>query len=380
VVVFFYFLLLLVLAYSLFLVWCWWGWQGIKEADAPPLAGLIKTKVSIIIPARNEEENIGFLLEDLIVQKLPLDFFEVIIVNDHSTDLTVEIVNQFILNHGSNNVRLLDLSLNHPHSVFKKSAITEAINISKGELIITTDADCRVGEHWLSSIVNFYEVNNSLMISSPVKFSSEKTWFEKIQSLEFMGLIAIGAGAISNRHPLLCNGANLAFTKEAFDKVNGYSDKNALSTGDDIQLLLKIARLDKSRIHFLKSSEAIVTTTAKSQWKDLFHQKKRWASKIPYQMNGLGVSIAVVAYLLNAGLLIGLGLILMGYDLKIFMVAFLLKISSEFLLLNSVAGFIKKRKLLWLLLPAQIYYCIYIVIIGVASLFGTYEWKGRRTR
>jgi cellulose synthase/poly-beta-1,6-N-acetylglucosamine synthase-like glycosyltransferase len=379
-VVFFWFLLLLAFAYSIFLVWCWWGWQQIKETDLKSLTELAKTTVSIIIPARNEEKNIQFLLEDLVAQKLSSDFWEAIVVNDHSSDGTVEIVKQFIQNQGSDNIKLLDLSLNHPNSVFKKSAITEAINISTGELIITTDADCRVGDSWLLSIVSFYEANHSLMISAPVKFSSEKNWFEKIQSLEFMGLIGIGAGAISNRHPLICNGANLAFTKEVFHQVNGYSDKNNLATGDDTQLLLKISKLDKNRIHFLKSSEATVDTTAKSRWKDLFSQKKRWASKIPYQMNGLAVSIAVIAYLLNLGLLFGLVFILSEYDLKLFMIAFLLKIFSEFLLLNSAAGFIKKRKLLWLLLPAQLYYCLYVIIIGAAALFGTYEWKGRKTR
>ena len=193
-----------------------------------------------------------------------------------------------------------------------------------------------------------------------------------------MGLIAIGAGAISNKRPLLCNGANLAFTKEVFHKVNGYSDKHDLASGDDTQLLLKISRLDKNKIHFLKSSEATVATTAKSRWKDLFSQKKRWASKIPYQLNGLAVSIAMVAYLLNAGLLIGLFLILAGHDWKIFMVAFLLKTSSEFLLLNSVSGFMKKKNLLWLLLPAQLYYCIYVIIIGAASPSELMNGKGEK--
>ena len=365
--------------YTLFLLWCIAGWLRLKSYRPAVTEGPMPV-VSVIIPARNEESNISACLSDLIIQDYPKDCFEVIVVDDHSSDRTAEFVSSFIKQHASVRITLLRISEDDARAMYKKHAIAGAVKISKGELIMTTDADCRRGKRWISTIASYYRSHHPEMISAPVVFEKEKNWFEKFQSLEFLGLIAIGAGSVRNHRPLLCNGANLAFSKKVFESLKGYQSANPVSSGDDTQLMFKIALRGKERIHFVKSEDAMVFTAAQHTLSGLLKQRRRWASKIPVQMNALSVAAAVSAYLLHAGLLLSLLLILSGSQADRFIVALAMKLIAEFVLLMSAAVFFKKVKVLSLFLPAQVFYPLYICTVGLSALFGKYEWKGRRLK
>jgi len=273
--------LLLSLGYAAFLLWCLSGWNVTKcFVPGTPAGG---THVTIIIPARNEEKNIRACLQDILNQKYPDELTEIIVVDDHSADRTAEYVRELI---HQNPRRKLSLLHNRSAGIklYKKQAISAAVQNARGELIITTDADCRMSNRWLESIVTYYEKHNPVMIVSPVQFFHVRNLFEQLQQLEFAGLVGIGAGAIAHHRPLLCNGANLAYTKKIFNEVNGFAGNETVS-GDDTQLMLKVAEINPDGIHFLKSREAIVETSSMPSMVDLFHQRKRWASKIPKSMN-----------------------------------------------------------------------------------------------
>jgi cellulose synthase/poly-beta-1,6-N-acetylglucosamine synthase-like glycosyltransferase len=372
-------LLVLSLLYFLFMDWCWLGWLRLKTLNALNIQE--NTFATIIIPARNEELTIERCLHDLILQQYPSHLFEIIVVNDHSTDDTAAKVAAFIRNHQENySIRLININKTEGNQ-YKKLAITSAINAANGNLIITTDADCRRNENWLKSIVAYYEQHSPAMLCGPVAFDCNNSFFQKIQSLEFCGLVAISGGSIAMNKPLMCNGANLAFTKEMFHKVNGYDSENNAATGDDTLLMKKIAEAAPGGIHFLKSNDAIVYTRPSAQLSDLFQQRKRWASKIPVNMGALTVAVAAVAWLLHASLIIALLLSIAGViPLSYFLIPFAIKITGEFLLLFSSTRFLKKQRQLWLLLPAEFIYLFYIVIVGIASLFGTYRWKNRNVK
>ncbi len=371
-------LLFLSVMYAGFIFWCFAGWKKINLFHS--VKDDFKTSVSIVVPARNEESTIFNCLTDLLRQNYPTELIEIIVVDDHSTDDTVAIVNRIIAQHPDLKIVLLNNN-EEQGALYKKQAITHAIQKSSGKLIVTTDADCRMLPGWLAAIVSYYETEHPWMIAGPVCFSEEKNTFEKLQSLEFMGLIGIGAGSISNHQPVMCNGANLAYSKKIFLDVNGFSTREQTASGDDTELLGKISKIDSSKIHFLKSSEAVVYTSAMSSVNALLNQRKRWASKIPMRMSLFTLIIAVIAYTLHLELLITFFFSMFHpVVIPFFLVAFLLKIIPEYLFLNSLGSFFRKKNSVGLFLPAQMIYMMYISVIGLASLVGSYQWKGREIK
>ncbi|MEK6615649.1 MAG: glycosyltransferase, partial [Bacteroidota bacterium] len=211
------------------------GWKKTTESRIQNPESRIQnlTIVSIIIPARNEEENILKILDCLYKQTYPIDKFEIIVVDDHSSDRTAEFV--YLLDIPT--LKLVQLS--EPRAG-KKQAITEGIKSAIGNLIITTDADCEMGENWLSSIVSFYEEHTPKMIVAPVLLKGEKTIHEIFQSQEMTVLTASASASLYYNLPIGCNGANLVYEKEAFHSVNGFEGVDTTATGDDIFLMLKV--------------------------------------------------------------------------------------------------------------------------------------------
>jgi cellulose synthase/poly-beta-1,6-N-acetylglucosamine synthase-like glycosyltransferase len=364
--------------YGLFIFRCFLGWRKLKIVQ--PSSQDPKTSVTVIVPARNEENTIEECLLNILNQNYPHELTEIIVADDLSTDHTGEVVCKLMAQFPDRNLFLLN---NQTGGIqrYKKQAIANAIKSAKGELIITTDADCSMRPAWLSSIVKCYESEYPELISGPVCFHGEKNIFQKIQNLEFIGLIGIGAGCISNHHPIMCNGANLAYTKKIFYEVNGFNAQSETVSGDDTQLLLKMAAKDASKIRFLKSEDAIVYTSAVHSLNDLFHQRKRWASKISGRMGSSVLQIAAMSYLAHFGLLLALVFCFFHPSiLPVFFSCFVLKSVPEFIFLNSLSSFFKKRNLLWLFWPFQVMYWFYISFIGIVAPFSSYRWKERKIR
>ena len=371
-------LVFLSLIYSAFMFWCLAGWNKLKKVH--PLPDNFTTFVSVIVPARNEEKNISTCLSDILLQHYPAHLVEIIVVDDYSTDRTAAMVQNTIEKFPNRKIRLLSNDEKNG-TLYKKQAITAAIQQANGELIITTDADCRMSERWIETIISHYEEERPDMIAGPVCFHEEKTILERMQSLEFMGLVGIGAGSISNHSPVMCSGANLAYTKKIFQQVNGFSGQPEMASGDDTQLLMKVAAKNASGIHFLKSFDAIVYTRAISSVQELYHQRKRWASKIPFGMNAFTVFTAAAAYFLHAGLLILVFVSIFNHEfIPSFLFIFSLKCISEYLLINQVSSFFRKKEIRWLFLPAQLFYMVYVCLIGAVSVFGSYTWKERKVK
>ena len=376
----FFITLILSIAYALFICWCIAGWSKLKDDDTISLNDEVAVMITVIIPARNESQNIYNCLSDFPSQNYPAQFFEVIVVDDHSTDGTSGIVEKFKAENPQCKIKLLRMNDIHEGTLYKKQAISSAVSAAAGTLIVTTDADCRRGKDWLSSLAGNYKRYGPELISAPVIYTDEINLLEKIQSLEFLGLVAIGAAAIANGHPFLCNGANLTFSKAVFVEAGGYDSAKHSPSGDDTQLMLKIVSRGKERIRFVKSLKATVTTKAEKSVGGFFSQRKRWASKIPVHMNLFTLIIALTAYLLHTGLLVSGVLVVMYGNVTGLILPLLIKMLPEFILLWSVSKFFKKASLLYLFLPAQVIYPIYISFVGLASLTGTYKWKGRHSK
>jgi len=351
------------------------GWHNLKYFK--PKVTEAKTKVSVIVAARDEEQNIGKTIDDLVGQLYPKHLTEIIIIDDHSTDRTADIV----LSYANQNVRLIKLNEADALNSYKKKAIQTAIGTSSGNLIITTDADCRMAENWLNTIVSFYEEGDYKMISSPVAYFQEKSFFERLQSLEFLYLIGLGASTIGNRQPSTCNGANLAYEKATFYEVGGFQGIDDLASGDDELLLHKIAAKYPNQIGFLKNRAAIVYTHAKENLKAFIQQRKRWASKSTRYKNKGIIVLGVLIWLFNLSMLVNfiVGFFIPGF-ISITFYQLLVKMCLETLFLWDVTGFAKRRSLLLLMPVLNVLHIIYMVYIGIAGNSGKYNWKGRMVR
>jgi len=334
-----------------------------------------KTKISIIIPARNEEDNIGKCLEAILQQDYPKDLFEVIVVDDHSTDNTVGVISAYTK---SANVKCIKLA-DYPTEkivAYKKKALSIGISNSDGELIITTDADCCMDKLWLRHIAAKYEQDNPIMIVAPVDFTSNNSFVQIFQSLDFMSMQGITVA--SNKLGLgnMSNGANLAFTRNAYVAVDGYNGIDHLASGDDYLLMMKLKKKHPSQISYLKTKEAIVRTLPQPTWGSFLQQRIRWASKSGKYNDSRLTMILMLVYLVN------LSLFLLAVACNFVFVIELLaaKTIAELYYLYPVAGFFNKRRQLLAFPLLQPLHVVYIVLAGFLGFVGVYKWKGRIVR
>jgi cellulose synthase/poly-beta-1,6-N-acetylglucosamine synthase-like glycosyltransferase len=354
------------------------GWKRLRHFKvAGPSAASEEIPVSIIVAARNEAENISKTITDLLAQDYPKSLIEIIFIDDHSTDGTGDVIGAF----RAQGVKLITLNEAQTINSYKKKAIQTAIGEASGKLIVTTDADCRMGPDWLKTIVAYYQKGGYKMISSPVVFSEEKSFFERAQSLEFLYLIGMGASTIGNNSPSTCNGANLAYERNAFYEVGGFTGIDDLASGDDELLLHKIAARYSNKIGFLKSREAIVYTQAKPTLSEFIQQRKRWASKSTRYKNKSIIVLGILVWLFNLSIVLnlGIGIFRSGY-LVVGFTQLLIKIAVELIFLTHVTRFAKRMELLALLPVLNLMHIVYIIFIGIAGNSGKYNWKGRMVK
>ncbi|TWI92014.1 cellulose synthase/poly-beta-1,6-N-acetylglucosamine synthase-like glycosyltransferase [Chitinophaga japonensis] len=363
--------------YGLLLLWYGLGWKRLPVfSPAAPVSG--RTRVTVIIPARDEAQNLPPLLEALQRQTYPAELLEIIVIDDFSADNTEQVVRDF----PAANVRLLRLSdhLDREQRLnsFKKKAIEIAVGQATGALIVTTDADCVMGPQWMETLVQYYETHGRKFIAAPVSFYQERNFFKILQSLDFMNMQGITGAVTQLKIGTMCNGANLAYEKAVFYEVGGFSGIDNIASGDDMLLMYKVYRRYPDGIGYLKNEAAIVRTLPVDTLKAFMHQRIRWSSKADkYDDKRLTWMLAVV-YLWNAALLLmGIAAVffpLWWYWLLIFL---LFKITVELYFMVPVARFFGKTTFLLWVIPGQLFHIPYIVIAGWLGKFGTYQWKGR---
>jgi cellulose synthase/poly-beta-1,6-N-acetylglucosamine synthase-like glycosyltransferase len=337
-----------------------------------------KEFISIIIPFRNESENIISNVKSIIKQNFPKENYEVIYVDDSSTDNSFRILNDY---PKPNNVKVLSLPKDYSPNAHKKRAIRYGIENSAGEIIITTDADCVYSENWLSSMLSNYD-NETGFISGPVEFLDDDGMFSKLQKLEFAGLVITGAGLIGIGKPTICNAANIAYRKKTYEKVNGFYDQMDLSSGDDELLMQKIAKDTKYKVKFSLLAKSIVKTSASKNINEFYHQRKRWASKGLFYKNIRLIITLILIYLFYIGLVIQPFLILFISSSFAFSfgLSLVIKLILEYLIL------LKGKKILFLKLSlkpflfAEFLQVPYIIIAAFSGIFGNLEWKERKIK
>lgn len=353
----------------------WLAWKRMPLNEVP-FSFQPKTSITLIIPVRNEAPNIQALLRDLDQQNYPKELLEIFVLDDHSEDGTVAMVQEYSGRSG------LPVSVwplqNYGNITGKKAAVQLGVSKAKGELLVFTDGDCRVGKEWLRSYAYAYQQEQPYFISGPVCFSPTPTHFERMQLVEFASLIGIGGASIAIGKPNMCNGANLAYTKRIFEEVGGFAGNEHIASGDDEFLLHKVDKLYPGKVTFLKNPKAIVYTEARKTLVSFMQQRIRWASKWKSYQNAGVQLVAISVFLVNLLLFLAIPLVLTGnLPFRMFFAAYAIKFAIDYLFLKLILSFMRRPHYLWYMLPLQFVYMPYVVFTALGGLLGRYSWKGR---
>lgn len=257
----------------------------------------------------------------------------------------------------------------------KKRAITQAISRAEGKWIVCTDADCRVPSSWLSAILEYLEQTDVYFVSMPVRILAKDNFFQQWQAVEFASLIGTGAACIALHKPTMCNGANIAYKKTIFERVGGFAGSEHIPSGDDEFLMHKIATQFPQKVQFLKSQAVLVSTQANENWKQFFHQRKRWASKWEHYQNSFTKMLAVFIFLANLSVLVLPFWIFEKTWVVLGLLVF--KFVAEFVFLTAVLRFFQQKKFAFWIPFLFVLYPIYAVFFALISRLKSYEWKSR---
>ncbi|MEW4923836.1 glycosyltransferase [Algibacter sp. 2305UL17-15] len=337
-----------------------------------------KTKFSIVIPFRNEAKNLAHLLDSIYKLNYPKPLFEVILVDDNSEDESLNIINEKIKDFINSELNILVIQNERHTNSPKKDAITTAIKKAKHEWIITTDADCMLPEFWLNSFDAFIQKTDTVCVAGPVAYHDENTFLNRFQILDIFSLQGATIGGFGLKRPFLCNGANFAYTKTAFNSVHGFEGNTEISSGDDIFLLEKIVKIYPESVHYLKCETAIVRTASQPSWNALIQQRVRWAAKTSAYNNWFGKITGLVVFLMNFLLILAPLLAIVGlFNFKIWVYILVIKLNIDFLLLYKTSAFFNQRRAFRSFLTSFCVYPFFSVYVAFIALFKGYRWKGR---
>lgn len=323
---------------------------------------------SVIVAFRNEAENLPELIKSFNSQTLPVDQWEVIFVDDNSTDSSILVINSSSKNF---NFKLIQLS----GLEGKKTAIIEGVKNTRYNLIAITDADCFPSNLWLASLVDYADV---ALIQRPVIVDSSKSVVNIFEALDYASLMAVSAGSFGLGRPVIAASANLAFRKDLVD-VNECSLRTDISSGDDMFLLHTAKQNKANKLMFYLGANGFVTTKFEGGFSGFIRRRKRWASKASGYKDFDTILVASVVLLFNLSIvLLAFGSLLGFISIYNLLIALLVKTFVDFPLLFVFLKRTKQLKLMLVFLPLQFIYPFYISYSAIAGLFGGQIWKGRQ--
>ncbi|RLC53029.1 MAG: hypothetical protein DRI23_01465 [Candidatus Cloacimonadota bacterium] len=345
-------------------------YRGIKNGT--DLITYRKPFVSVIVAARNEERNIVRLLTVLVNQSYSNKLYEIIIANDGSTDKTEELINQF--SQKWNNLHLVNVYGRENVTSPKKNALSQAIAKARGEIILTTDADCIMSKYWLESMLPNFEDADMVIGYSRTQITQwdQANSAQKFEHFDFAAMFLAAAGAIVNNRYFSCSGQNLAYRKSAFEYVGGFEKIKHLISGDDVNLM-QLFRKANLTIRFAFNPHSFVFTHPIDNWQQLFNQRGRWASNMKWQ---LGLNPEFFIYLSSAFLIVIMPYILLFKYWWVALFIVVTRIIGEFRFLKIGFNKFAEEKnrlnfyLLWFILQP-----VYFIVVAFKGAIDQFSWK-----
>ena len=362
------FVFLAITIYILFNISVILGWFRLPKIKLETKSSRFNT-FSILIPMRNESGNIEKLLNDIVSQNYPKEQFEIIVIDDHSEDKSLELVQS---------LNIPNLRIIRGEGEGKKLALITGFQLANNKYIIQTDADCRMEKDWLTSINQYLNQHTVKLLMAPVVFETEANLLAHLQELDFYALMMSTAGLTGLKHPIMANGANLIYLKEIVQGIDVLNNKSA--SGDDVFLLHYVKKeFGAKAIHYLNSKEATVRTQSARNVKSFINQRIRWASKSKYYKDIDTISIGALIFFVNLILvLLLLGSLFSDLLSEVFIIAFISKMVVDYLLLMTILQFYKRVELLIYFPILSFLYLFYVSFVGIISQFVSFKWKGRK--
>ncbi|PDS26983.1 glycosyltransferase [Flavobacterium branchiophilum] len=366
-------MIFIVILYGLFLVQLIFGFSKIKKY-APISFAEPKTTFTIIVPFKNEAALLPQLLDSFSKLNYPKNLFEIITINDQSTDHSAETYHHWRMANGLIQTTLLNrVKLSKSP---KKSAILQAIPIAKYQWIITTDADCIVQPNWLLTFDTYIQNHEVSMVAAPVLTIPQSTFLSHFQYIDMLSLQGTTIGSFGIGEGFMCNGANFAYTKKWFEALNGFEGNTDLASGDDVFLLQKALQNNPQKVGFLNSKTALVQTKSEKSWHNLIQQRIRWGSKSSRYAIPFSKELAVVVLLTNFGFVCSfVGCIFGYYSWQQWLIWLLVKWSFDMVLLLQTSKAIGTKK--WIFpIMSSLFYPFFCSYVGFMAVWGRFSWKG----
>lgn len=363
-----------------------WRWRGglaamVRETDArAPATDEALPRVTVVVPARDEEDTIGPCVDSVLAVDYPADRLQVIVVDDDSSDATPEVVRARARADGR--LVLVQIPENRRRDrAHKKRAIEKAVAFASGEIILTTDADCVVPPGWVRAMMAPFAEPGVSFVSGPVRYrlGERPSAFVRVQALDFFGLMACGAGGIGIGRPNLANGANVAYRRATFERLGGFSGIDHVTSGDDELLMQKMAYGSEGprAVRFCADPGAVVLTEAAPTMRALVHQRTRWASKTTNYPVPLQTMLAGVGAFLGGLVALTAAAPLAPSVRPWLAAAYAIRAASDLGVLLPAARRFGHTRALWaypLLLAVHAPLTITAAVLGPLR---TFEWKGR---
>lgn len=327
---------------------------------------------SVIIPFRNEAKYLPGLLDSISKLAYDTSLFEVLLVDDGSTDNSIQIIESFKQQFPQ--LIITVLKNNRYSNSPKKDAISTAIKHTTHNWVISTDADCIVPQQWLKSYSDFINTYNPNMVVAPVSFIPEIAFLKQFQHIDFLSMQGATIGGFGMQQPFMANGANLAYKKELFLKLNGFENNNTIASGDDVFLLENFIAYKKEKTLFLKDRNALVTTFPVETWRALINQRKRWAAKATHFSNVFTKIVGVLVFLANCSAILSMLMLVYNYN---FIWLFLLKVTIDTVLIFKTSKLYQHNIAIAAFLKTIVFYPFFTAFVALSSLTTTFEWKGR---
>ena len=347
--------------------------NGITRLFKPRTKVVSFIKFSLLVPFRNEAHNLNELIASINKLEYPKEHLELIFINDHSTDNSIEVIKKSL--NQQFDFHLLELD---QETTGKKAAIYNAVQEARHPYIACTDADCTLPPDWLNIQNIVFQLSACDFLAGLVVNEKKKGFLNSFLFYEQLSLSLSAAGSFGINQPTFCSAANMSFKKEVYpSKRELHPD---LSSGDDV-FLVHALKKRKKKLHFMVDERHLVKTKAMENISDAWNQKKRWAAKSIKYTDFFSILTAMLVYLCNSALtmLIALSLFNLAY-LPLVFASFILKTSIDMLLFKAIRRFKQIPFSIIEMAATQFLFAIYVTIVAPFAIFGSFKWKGRRSK
>lgn len=333
-----------------------------KEVTTPDIKS--KLPVSIIICAKNEADNLKKNLPSILNQEYPE--FEVILINDASSDTTLEVMKSFSNKHPI--IKIVDVENNETFWGNKKYALTLGIKSAKYNHLLFTDADCLINStSWIQEMAKKFTSKKTIVLGfSPYKkikksFLNALIRFETLMTaIQYFSYAKIGI-------PYMGVGRNMAYHKNEFFQAKGFIKHMHIKSGDDDLFIKEVATKKNVTINY--TLDSITISEPKTSFKDWFQQKRRHVTtSVHYKkLHKFLLGIFYISQLLFWALLIIL--ILLKFNLTLIIAIAAFRFLVQYIIYRRSFKKLHENSLYWFIPVLELFLIPFQFVIFIVNSF-----------